>query len=147
MSDEILTFLTTDQLCTILQQRGFRAARSGPDDAPVVESATAGLAFRCHFRSKYAGNDEGWQDWTNSLPIHLDIALKDGFVERWNQAWRFGRLRQLEDRIMLEMDISTTGGVTSRHLHAQLEIWDHLVRGLVAAIRNDRLAPDNALPA
>jgi len=135
MTDAIISSISPQAICELLQRRGFRASILEGSDGPIVESATEGLTFQVRFRS-VPTSDGTWSDWTNVLVVRLDTQIDSGFVDTWNRTWRYGRLSISENHLLLAMDVSIAGGVTEEHIRVQNQVWDKLVRKLAAELRH-----------
>ncbi len=75
-------------------------------------------------------------------------AFPSDLLNQWNRTHRFGRLfidRTMPDRefLVLSLDVSVVGGVTTAFLRHKLLIWDSLMRQLVPWLREElgKLAP------
>jgi len=139
MSDEILLKFSLDGLRELLQQAGYRVETVTD---PVVNiaylrSATGGLAFDIRPGNRLVGDDQGFADIAFSAVLQVQGELPLEPVNRWNATRRFARLQLSHPFLVLCMDITAAGGVTSNHLRAQIEIWDRLVQELIAHLREE----------
>jgi hypothetical protein len=139
MSDEILLKLSLDNVREVLQQAGYRVETVTD---PVVNimylrSATGGLAFDIRPGNRLAGDDQGLADIAFSAVLQVQGELPLEPVNRWNATRRFARLQLSHPFLVLCMDVTAAGGVTSNHLRAQVEIWDRLVQELIAHLREE----------
>ncbi len=134
-----VTRFTPALLREVLQQGGYRVELSpdGPGGAPVLRSATAGMAFEVHFANPVRGDSAAFSDLTCQAVFQVQGELPLSLVNQWNAGRRFGRLHLVRDLLLLHMDVLAIGGVTREHLRAQMEIWDHLLQQLVAFLREE----------
>lgn len=136
MTDSLIAAITVDSFRDILQQAGYRAERiAGPEDAPALRSATGGLPFDVRFNNRVAGETASFADITLLAGLRVEGDLPLSVPNDWNNIRRFARLRLLQGHLLLDMDISVLGGVTSAHLLLQLQVWDRLVQELIAHLR------------
>lgn len=128
--------LTPDRLCRIMRDRGCRieTVTDGPT-GPILRSATSGFGFEVRFNNRLGDQGDRYADavFLAALRVQGELPLK--LVNEWNNTRRFARLHLLEDYLILAMDVSVAGGVTTKHLRIQVEIWDRLVQDLIPYIR------------
>lgn len=132
-----LLSLTPDSLRELMRQAGYRAAIvKGPDEAPLLCSATSGLPFEARFLNPAPGEAKGYADvmLTAGLQVQGDLPLD--LVNRWNSTKRFARIYIGQSHLILAMDIVMLGGVSREHLVAQIELWDRLLQELVPYLRS-----------
>jgi len=145
---EIVTSLTVDSLRALLQHFGYRAEVITDDAAKVtlVRSATSGLSFDIRPGNHLADHPAQFVDCAFLASFKVEGELPLAPLNDWHNARRFCRLHLNQGFLMLDMDVSLAGGVTSDHLRAHLEIFDQLLQGLVAFLRSElpRLAANDA---
>jgi hypothetical protein len=102
-----------------------------------LRSATNGLAFDLRPGNRLADNTENFIDaaFTAVLQVQGDLQLDP--VNRWNATRRFARLQFSAPFLVLSLDVSVAGGVTTNHLRTQVEIWDHLIQQLIVYLREE----------
>ena len=139
MSDAILLKLSLEAVREVFQQAGYRVETVTDPVAniPYLRSATGGLAFDIRPGNRLVGDDQGFADFALTAVLQVQGELPLEPVNRWNATRRFARLQLSHPFLVLCMDISATGGVTSDHLRAQIEIWDRLVQELIAHLREE----------
>ncbi len=139
MSDTTITHLTLDRLRDALQGAGYRVETVTDPVANVVylRSATNGLAFDLRPGNRLADNAENFIDaaFTAVLQVQGDLPLYP--VNRWNATRRFARLQFSAPFLVLSLDVSVAGGVTTNHLRTQGESWEHLIQHLIVYLREE----------
>jgi hypothetical protein len=154
MTDTIITHLTLDSLREGLQQAGYRVETVTDPIANTtyLRSATNGLAFDARPGNRFGDGGETFIDVAFTAVLQVQGELPLDIVNRWNATRRFARLQLSQPFLVLNLDVSTAGGITPTHLRAQVDIWDHLIQQLIAYLREElpKLAqpntakPDNA---
>ncbi|SEH32923.1 YbjN domain-containing protein [Magnetospirillum fulvum] len=137
--------LTPALLREALQGAGYRVEEAKDiDGAPLLRSATGGLAFTMMFFNPRPDQADDtppgaarFADATFQAVFQVEGDLPLPLVNQWNATRRFARLHLLPGLLMLNMDIIALGGVTSDHLRAQAGIWDQLVQHLIAFLREE----------
>jgi hypothetical protein len=125
----IRSTITPAELVAVLQEAGFRAEVVNGEKPPRVRSGVQGLTFSIGFPSQ-PDAAQRYSDFSFNCPLRIKGGLPDDLLERWNRSKRFARLLRNEHFLYVTMDVMLAGGVTQQHLHAQLELWDHLIREL-----------------
>lgn len=133
MSDVLRTSIAPAEVADLLRARGFRAELQEP--GPVLLSAASGLGFRAEFANPAEQQPGRYLDFALLCVVEVPAAVGPDFAPRWNVARRFGRLQHRDNMLVLDMDVLVAGGVTDAYLGARLEIWDQLLRLLVADLR------------
>jgi hypothetical protein len=144
MSDDLISTLTLDELCAILQQAGYRVETANDPIAgvPYLRSATSGLAFDIRPGNRLAAAGEGrFADFSFVLVLHIAGETPMELINSWNVTRRFARLQISGSFVALCMDVSVVGGVTRIHLRAQIEIWDRLAQELIIHLREGLRKP------
>lgn len=130
--------LTPESLRDFMQAAGFRAELvSDPAGLQVLRSATSGMNFDIRFGNKLPGDQQEYADITLLALFAVEGELPLAPLNEWNNARRFGRLHLNQKFLLLDMDVSVTGGVTPNYLRAQIEIWDQLLQALVNYLRTE----------
>lgn len=144
MSATVITYLTLDSLRDILQQAGYRVETVTDPVASTthLRSATNGLAFDARPGNR-TGDSENFIDVAFTAVLQVQGELPLDIVNRWNATRRFARLQLSQPFLVLTLDVSTAGGISSNHVRAQVEIWDHLIQQFIAYLREElsKLAP------
>lgn len=145
--DTVVTRLTLDSLREIVQSAGYRVETASDPVANTtyLRSATNGLAFDIRLGNYLADADPGFVDVAFVAVLQVQGELPLALVNHWNATRRFARLQLSQPFLVLSLDVSVAGGVMSKHLRAQIEIWDHLVQQLIAYLREE--LPKLASPA
>jgi len=140
----LIEALTPDALREMLLAAGYRAedVAGQANDAPILRSATGGLAFEIRFANPLLGTGPngkgtGFADATFLAAFRVQGELPLSLVNAWNATRRFARLHLSERMLVLTLEINVLGGVAPAHLRAQLEIWDRLVQQLIAYLREE----------
>jgi len=133
MSGSLQTDIAPAELAALLQARGFRAEVQEP--GPILVSAASGLGFRAEFANPVVDTPGRFLDFTLLCAIEVPADAGRDLAVRWNASRRFARLQQRDGVLILDMDVLLAGGVTEAYLGARIEIWDQLLRLLVADLR------------
>lgn len=106
--------------------RGFGSARVEADSSgkSVIVARAEGKAYRVHF---YGCTDGAnctsigfWAYWSQSAPLEK--------INAWNAGKRYGKVYLDDDgEVVLEYDLNLTGGVPTRNLDVDGEIWLNLM--------------------
>ena len=135
-ADDLVLVLTPDRLRGLMQDRGYRVELATDEQGiPYLRSATNGFGFEVRFANRLANDETGYVDVALLAGLRVQGTLPLEIVNDWNNAKRFARLHLAGDLLILDMDISVLGGVTTNHLHTQIEIWDRLVQELISYLR------------
>jgi hypothetical protein len=147
-NDVIHRFLTVDLLRDTLQAAGYRVNDGkGPDGAPVLTSATAGLGFEIRLFNPLPGQDAAavparFADATFRTAFEVKGELPLALVNAWNLTHRFAKLQlaavtpgEAGGWLLFDMDLVVLGGVHADSLRTHVEIWDRLVQELIAYLR------------
>lgn len=139
MAETTITHLTLDGLRELLQLAGYRVETVEDPVANTVylRSATNGLAFDIRPGNRVGHGADGFVDLAFTAVLQVQGELQLELVNRWNATRRFARLQLSLPFLVLSLDLSVAGGVTSAHLRGQVEIWDHLVRQLIVYLREE----------
>lgn len=130
--------LIPEALRDVMSKAGYRVERVKlPEDVISLRSATGGLAFEVRFANQLTDQSGAYADAVFQAVFQVDGELPLDLVNRWNATRRFGRLYVLPRALLLNMDTSVLGGVTSDYLRAQIEIWDRLVQQFLAYLREE----------
>ncbi|TWT03898.1 YbjN domain-containing protein [Reyranella sp. CPCC 100927] len=127
--------LTPELVRTLMQDRGYRVELAGDRDRPLLRSATNGVMFEVHFLNALQ-DASGHADMSFGAVLQVRGTLPLEPINGWNGLRRFSRLHLHNDLLVLSMDVSVLGGVTSAFLRAQIEIWDLLVHDCVSYLRD-----------
>jgi hypothetical protein len=134
MSETNLASIDPTAVCDLLKAAGFRAdVVNDPSGIAVIRSATGGLNFEIQFNR--SGNGAGFSDATFVTGLMIQGELPLAVVNRWNASRRFARLFVADNRLLMQMDVSFAGGVSTHHVRMALEVWDRLVQELVPFLR------------
>jgi len=136
---KLIHSLTADSLCQTMQSAGFKAEiiLDPAAGGPIVRSATNGVGFDIHLGNKSGADRDGRVDAGFAMTFKIVGDIQRSIINKWNNTRRFARLL-VDDRVptqellVLSMDIVVAGGVAPSHLRSQIEIWDRLVRELIA---------------
>jgi hypothetical protein len=147
---EIIKSFTMESLRDLLQRFGYRAeVVTDETGATLVRSATSGMNFDVRPGNRLADHPAQFVDISLLGAFKVEGELPLGALNDWNNTRRFSRLHLAQGFLMLDMDVTAAGGVTSDHLRAHLDIWDQLLLGLVSFLRAElpRLAANDATAA
>ena len=138
MSDATMPELTPDGLREAFQLAGYRIeTMTDPvSNAIYFRSATSGLAFDIRPGNR-ASDAPSFLDVALVAVLQVQGELPLDLINRWNVTRRFGRLQLSQPFLVLSLDLLVAGGVTTNHLRAQIEIWDHLIQQLIAYLREE----------
>lgn len=131
----ILEHLTAEVVADILRRCGYRASVVENGRAQQVHSAAQGLGFLIGFGNALEGVDGQYADCVFQCWIGIQGDLPADLVPSWNHSMRFARLSRQGEHLVLSMDVVVTGGVTDKHLVAQCELWDRVIRDFIMFLR------------
>lgn len=144
----LIAAMTLESLRDLLQDAGYRVETVNEGRARFLRSATSRFAFDIRPGNGIVGAADHFADIAFVALLAVQGALPLDLVNRWNCTRRFGRLfldQSIpgQDFLVLSMDVSFVGGVSQRHLRAQIEIWDSLLQQLVPWLREElaKIAP------
>lgn len=137
MSDTVRTTVTAAAIAEALRASGYRANLVEQSGAPQIQSAAQGLGFYIGFGNAQAGVADAYTDFAFHCVLGIEGELAPGLIEGWNRGMRFARLFRQQDLLVLSMDVIVAGGVSDAHLHAQIELWDRLLRDFVRHLRGN----------
>jgi Putative bacterial sensory transduction regulator len=149
MSESVTISFTPALLRDAMQQVGYRVELvADRPDAPYLRSATGGIPFEVRFINRMPGGGEGYVDVSFIAALRIQSETPLALVNDWNNTRRFGRLRWAQNVAVLDMDVSTLGGLTQANLQAQIAIWDQLLQDVVPFLRDTfaRIAASNGTP-
>ncbi|HWV51677.1 YbjN domain-containing protein [Pseudorhodoplanes sp.] len=141
--------MTLETLRAMIQGSGYRAEVVTDGNISFLRSASNGLDFDLrpgNVLVKEPGavgeKPDRLADFVFVVLFTVQGAFPVDLLNRWNQTHRFGRLfldktnpeRQF---LVMTLDVSVAGGVTSASLRHQLAIWDSLVQQLVPWLREE----------
>ena len=130
--------LIPEALRDIMSEAGYRVERVKlPEEVVCLRSATGGLTFEVRFANQVTDQSGAYADAVFQAVFQVEGELPLELINKWNVTRRFGRLYVLPRALLLNMDTSVLGGVTSDYLRAQIEIWDRLVQQFLAYLRED----------
>lgn len=144
VNHSVISSITPAEIVALLHEAGFRAEVVNGEKPPRVRSAVQGLTFSIGFASQ-PDSAQRYSDFSFNCPLRIKGELPGDLLERWNQKKRFARLLRNEHFLYVTMDVVLAGGVTHRHLHAQLELWDQLIRELFVHLQQP-LQTDSVQP-
>ena len=138
-TQDLIQSLTVETLRDALQACGYRAEIvATPPGTAQLRSSTAGMTFDIRMGSRWRGDIESFSDFAFFIVFTVrGGALPDDLLNKWNNAYRFGRLRLDQNLLILEMDVSVAGGISHRHLQAQLGVWEQLLQGFITYLRGE----------
>jgi hypothetical protein len=139
MSEPIIANLSLDVLREWILQAGYRVELLTDPVANIqyLRSATNGIAFDIRGGNQAGASADQFADFAFVAPLQVQGELPLDLVNRWNGTRRFGRLQLSHPFLVLSLDVSVAGGVTTAHVRAQLEIWDQLVQQLIVYLREE----------
>ena len=139
VTETIITQVTVQTLRAAFQDAGYRVEELNDPVAnlPYLRSATGGMPFEIRPGNRLPTETDGYVDVGLIAVFQVQGELPLNIVNRWNATRRFGRLQLSAPLLVLHFDISVAGGVTSRYLRTQLELWDHLIQQLIAYLRDE----------
>lgn len=133
--------LTPELLSDLMQRVGYRVqAQPGDNGAIRLHSATGGVSFQVVFSNPVSGQMERFLDARFVAAIRIEGDLAPTIINGWNASMRFARLYTTEGFLVLDMDVSAISGISEGHVMAAVQVWDRLLQGLIAYLR-DVLAP------
>jgi hypothetical protein len=142
-NEAVIIAVAPAEIVDILQDAGFRARLLDNIKQPRVTSAVQGLEFSVDFVSQ-PDDQQRYVDFSFHCALRIDGELPEATLNRWNRARRFARLVRNERFLYVTMDVLLAGGVTTRHLRAQCELWDHLLREVVLHLQQPHQAAASA---
>jgi hypothetical protein len=137
---DLIQTITLERLRELLQRFGYRAelVTAEAQKTTFLRSATAGMAFDIRPGNRLPGDTAAFADFSFLALFTIKGGeLPWALVNNWNNQRRFGRLHIDQGFLMLDMDVSVTGGVRADHLSAQFAIWDQLLQGLITYLRTE----------
>jgi Putative bacterial sensory transduction regulator len=144
MTDELIATITPAALAEHLKNAGYRAAIQEQSGQVFLTSACQGVGFLARFGNPAEGQGGAFLDFSLSATLQMMGDPMPALAASWNQTRRFGRASLQGRFLVMEMDVTVAGGVTARHLRAQMELWDRLVQELLFHIRNGIAASQSA---
>jgi hypothetical protein len=147
MPDELIAAITPDALAEHLRNAGFRAAVAEQNGQVLLTSACQGVGFMVRFGNPSLGpqGEGSFLDFTCSAALQMMGQPLPVLASGWNLSRRFARVSLQGALLVMDMDVSVAGGVTVRHLRAQIELWDRLVQELLFHVRQG-IAAGTAAP-
>lgn len=147
---DIQAGLSSEMVTVLLQKTGYRVELAGEQDgSPVLRSATGGVVFHITFSNPVSGLANTFQTARFFAALQIEGDLPLTIVNCWNASMRFGRLHVSGGLLVLDMDVIAAGGVTQAQFIGAVQIWDRLVQGLVAYLRDvlPKVANEAGAPA
>jgi Putative bacterial sensory transduction regulator len=146
MSETLLSSLTVENLRTLMQSVGYRVdTMTDRPNAPYLRSATGGVPFEVQFVNRMPGAADSFADAAFVIVFRVEGEVPLSLANDWNNMKRFGRLRLIQNMLVLDMDVSAVGGIAPDHLRANIAIWDQLVQDLLPYLRA-ALSKGTAMP-
>ncbi|RKP52493.1 YbjN domain-containing protein [Trinickia fusca] len=138
--------VSIDQVAEIFRAAGYRVTPAEQNGMVQLMSASQGVGFAIRFGNvapAVAGQDVPasaesvrYLDYTLSCVLQVQGELPAELVSSWNRTKRFARLATHGAFLALEWDVLVAGGVSERHVHATIELWDRLIQELLLHLRN-----------
>ncbi len=136
-ASELMTGLEIDQVTALLQDSGYRVERAAErDGAPVLRSATGGLAFHISFSNPSVGDGGRYMTARFFAVLQVQGELPLSIVNGWNTTMRFGRLHLSGGLLVLDMDVLAVGGMSPAQFIGFVQIWDRLAQGVIGYLRD-----------
>ena len=151
----VMLSVTLETLRTLIQEEGYRAEVVTDGNISFLRSASNGLDFDVRPGNIFVKDPavtvekpEHFADLVFVVLFTVQGAFPADLLNLWNRTHRFGRLyldKTIPGRefLVLSLDVSVVGGVTTDYLRHKLVIWDSLVRQLVPWLREElgKIAP------
>jgi hypothetical protein len=144
-----MAFVTLETLRTLIQGGGYRAEVVTDGKLSFLRSASNGLDFdlrpgNLFVKDPADANEkpERFADLVFVLVFTVQGAFPAELLNHWNQTHRFGRLvldktHPGREFLVLTLDVSVVGGVTTAYLRHQFAVWDSLVQQVVPWLREE----------
>lgn len=145
----MMTFVTLEVVRKLIQGEGYRAEIVTDGNISFLRSACNGLDFDVrpgNILVKDPATAPEKPERLADLAFVVLFTVQGNFpsdlLNVWNRTHRFSRLfvdKTIPDRefLVLSLDVSVAGGVTTTYLRHKILIWDSLVRQLVPWLRDE----------
>lgn len=142
----LLTHVTAENVAAAIRNAGCAVSIVPEDDTTRLHSASHGVGFQVLWGNR-VGNDQ-YLDFTLSCPLRVEGGqFPDALLNEWHRSRRFARIAAHGDFIVLEMDVSVTGGVTDAFLSVAMQVWIQMMGQFFLHLRNYRpQAEDGVTP-
>ncbi|MBI6955323.1 MULTISPECIES: YbjN domain-containing protein [unclassified Pseudomonas] len=132
----LIETVSADSLTKLLQDAGCRVNRTEQNAVVQLLSASQGVGYAVRFGNRALNQEGEFLDFTFSCALRIQGELPAGLAERWNATRRFARLSVQGEFLVMEKDVVVADGVSEKHLHGSLLLWDRLLQEFIVYLRD-----------
>ncbi|GJG96812.1 YbjN domain-containing protein [Cupriavidus pauculus] len=142
----LLTHVTADHVADAIRNAGCAVHLLQEDGNARLHSASHGVGFQVLWGNRVS--DGQFLDFTLSCPLRVEGGqFPDALLNEWHRSRRFARIASHGDFLVLEMDVTVTGGVTEAYLSVAMQVWIQMMGQFFLHLRNYRPSTPETIPA